>query len=268
MAIPSHWGHGIGIKHGHNNKIIDCVARGFAKGLYASPSDAYDNEFKNCTVFDDNLSQVVPYSDGPGALVVRDGAYNNTFIKCRVYGTRFGIWFWDSFGEGGGSGNSFANCIIDSVESGVQMEAANDNIFKNLVIINAKYLFGFKEGSVSGNNILLNSIITNANQLALGDGVVNATYSDFYNNGFATPSGEGNMERDPLFNNVTYGDYHLKSQFGRWSGNEWVKDNVTSNCIDTGDPSSDYSNESQPNGNRINIGAYGNTAEASKSKMT
>ena len=41
-------------------------------------------------------------------------------------------------------------------------------------------------------------------------GVVNITHSNFYNNGFTTPSGKGNMERDPLINNVTYGDFHLK----------------------------------------------------------
>ena len=68
-------------------------------------------------------------------------AYNNKFIKCRVFNTIFGIWFWDSIGAGGGSGNSFTNCILDSVAIGVQLEAANDNIFKNMVIHNAKFLF-------------------------------------------------------------------------------------------------------------------------------
>ncbi len=35
--------------------------------------------------------------------------------------------------------------------------------------------------------------------------------------------------------------------------------------IDAGDPDSEYSNEPEPNGNRINIGAYGNTNQATKS---
>ncbi len=39
-------------------------------------------------------------------------------------------------------------------------------------------------------------------------------------------------------------------------------------CIDTGDPASDYSNEPEPNGGRINIGAYGGTAEATTSDGT
>jgi len=68
------------------------------------------------------------------------------------------------------------------------------------------------------------------------------------------------------------GDYHLKSQAGRWDSNEgprssrgWTRDDVTSPCIDSGDPNSPIGHEPFPNGGFINIGAYGGTAEASKS---
>jgi hypothetical protein len=63
------------------------------------------------------------------------------------------------------------------------------------------------------------------------------------------------------------GDYHLKSQAGRWDPNSegWVEDGVTSPCIDTGDPNSSVGEEPEPNGGRVNMGAYGGTAEASKS---
>ena len=63
------------------------------------------------------------------------------------------------------------------------------------------------------------------------------------------------------------GDYHLKSQAGRWNPNSesWVLDEVTSPCIDAGDPNSPVGDEPGPNGGRINMGAYGGTAEASKS---
>ncbi len=60
-------------------------------------------------------------------------------------------------------------------------------------------------------------------------------------------------------------DLHLLSKTGHWNKGTWVKDSVLSPCIDAGDPSSDYSLEPQPNGNRINMGRYGNTPEASKS---
>jgi hypothetical protein len=79
--------------------------------------------------------------------------------------------------------------------------------------------------------------------------------------------GIGNITTDPLFTDATNGDYHLKSQAGRWDANEgrWTKDDVTSPCIDAGDPASPIGLEPFPNGGIINMGAYGGTEEASKS---
>jgi len=45
----------------------------------------------------------------------------------------------------------------------------------------------------------------------------------------------------------------------------WVVDPLHSPCVDIGDFASDYSAEPLPNGDRINLGAYGGTEEASKS---
>jgi len=63
------------------------------------------------------------------------------------------------------------------------------------------------------------------------------------------------------------GDYHLKSKAGCWDANSvsWVKDDVTSLCIDAGDPNYDWTKELWPNGKRINMGAYGGTPQASMS---
>lgn len=76
----------------------------------------------------------------------------------------------------------------------------------------------------------------------------------------------GNISTDPLFFDPPNNDYHLQSEFGRWTGSSWYEDNITSPCIDIGDPSSEYSEEPSPNGGRINMGAFGNTWEASKSR--
>lgn len=80
----------------------------------------------------------------------------------------------------------------------------------------------------------------------------------------------GNISQDPLFHDADSNDFHLQSRSGRWhpSSNSWVTDIATSPCIDAGDPDSDFSNEPTGNGSRINLGAYGNTAEASKSPLT
>jgi hypothetical protein len=141
--------------------------------------------------------------------------------------------------------------------------------------------------------------------------------------------GAGNINIDSRFADPCNGDYHLKSEAGRWKlsiytkldptddgfidlsdfaafanswqkeGNsipadldnsglvdfndlkllldnylmsylpgDWVLDDVTSPCIDAGNPSSDWSKELWPHGKWINMGAYGGTAEASMSLST
>ncbi|MHC4070796.1 MAG: right-handed parallel beta-helix repeat-containing protein [Planctomycetota bacterium] len=79
--------------------------------------------------------------------------------------------------------------------------------------------------------------------------------------------GEGNIEADPCFADPNNDDFHLKSEVGRWDPNSqtWVPDDVTSPCIDAGDPNSDWTGEIWPHGRRINMGAYGGTREASMS---
>ncbi len=63
------------------------------------------------------------------------------------------------------------------------------------------------------------------------------------------------------------GDYHLKSQAGRWvpETQDWILDDSTSACIDAGNPLDSIILEPMPNGGVINIGAYGGTSEASRS---
>ena len=96
--------------------------------------------------------------------------------------------------------------------------------------------------------------------------------------------GEGNTDAEPYFVEIGFwdasgtpenidddfwveGDYHLQSQAGRWDpvSRTWVQDAATSLCIDAGNPDSDWTAELQPNGGRINMGAYGGTPEASMS---
>ena len=81
--------------------------------------------------------------------------------------------------------------------------------------------------------------------------------------------GHGNIDADPCFADPCNDDYHLKSQAGRWDPNiqSWVQDDVNSPCIDAGDPNSDWTVELWPHGKRINMGAYGGTAEASMSPL-
>ena len=88
--------------------------------------------------------------------------------------------------------------------------------------------------------------------------------------------GLGNINVDPLFVNPALNDYHLKSASGHWNPQtrDWVlddggnydpADDENSPCIDVGDPNIPPDQELQCNGGRVNIGAYGNTEQASRS---
>ena len=111
--------------------------------------------------------------------------------------------------------------------------------------------------------VIINSIIYGNTPCGISGSAPDVTFSDVQG-GFTAI---GNINVDPLFANPASGDYHLKSAFGRWNPATaaWVKDAVTSRCIDAGDPWSTYASEPKPNLARANVGAYGNTAEASKS---
>ena len=82
--------------------------------------------------------------------------------------------------------------------------------------------------------------------------------------------GLGNFDADPLFADAWDDDFHLQSVAGRWDADQerWVVDHDHSPGIDTGDPASDWTAETWPNGQRINMGAFGGTAQASKSQTT
>ncbi len=138
-------------------------------------------------------------------------------------------------------------------------------------------------GTASRSLSITNSILWDGgSEIQVTDSTeVNVTYSDIQ--GYWL--GQGNINVDPCFADPGYwddngtvdnsnddffvaGDYHLKSQTGRWdpASESWVQDEVTSPCIDAGDPNAPVLDEPVPNGGIINMGAYGGMAEASKSK--
>ncbi len=195
-------------------------------------------------------------------------------------------------GKGGGiyivSGNfEINNCVFtgNSAYEGGGISALNSNtIINNCIFSGNRADLGGGIYKNFGDSILNNCIIWDnfPNQI-YGDAIV--TYSDIQGGW----DGVGNIDEDPLFAEPGYwadaydpnivvepndpnavwvdGDYHLKSEYGRWNPNTqtWVVDDVTSPCINAGDPNMPVRDEPFPNGIRINMGAYGGTAEASKS---
>jgi len=174
------------------------------------------------------------------------------------------------------------NCTIANNKGAYEYESEQGELF---TIGGLECYYGsasITNSIIWGNNLGL-SIATSdmdVNDVNDVNDLVVVTYSDiqmFDSNGVSDPcaiwAGEGNINEVPLFADpgVRVPDYHLKSGAGRWDPGDpmnqqgWVFDSVSSPCIDRGDPNSAFLLEPRPNGGRINMGAYGNTRQASKS---
>ena len=110
--------------------------------------------------------------------------------------------------------------------------------------------------------------------LRLDRGIVCRTLADWQLN---TGQDLNSIGADPWFANAAGGDFHVMSNGGRYdpATNQppsnpiaWVTDNRTSPVIDKGDPASPWAAEPMPNGARVNMGAYANTEQASRTDIT
>jgi len=218
-----------------------CVLAGFTitggkRGIYCSGSSP---TITNCIIAR-NTNAVV---GGVGAGIGMEGGSNPTLTNCNIINNSAST-------AGGGmisqdSSPTLTNCTFSG---------------------NSASYFGSGICFNGGSPMLTNCILwgDTPDEIYIFSGTPVITYSDVQG-GWA---GEGNIDADPLFADPDNGDYHLKSQAGRWDPNTqtWVVDDVTSSCIDAGDTSIPIGFEPLPNGGIINMGAYGGTLEASKSQ--
>jgi len=207
-------------------------------------------------------------------------------------------------GCGGGMNNASSNLTLTNCaligNSAIGENGCGggmNNYISNLAVTNctfsdnSAYEFGGGMANISGDYPTVTNSIFRANTATLYPQIYDyldsliITYSDIE----GVWEGEGNIDTDPCFAEQGYwadvndpniavepndpnaiwidGDYHLQSEAGRWDANSqsWVIDANTSPCIDAGDWMSPIGFEPFPNGGRVNMGAYGGTAEASKS---
>ncbi len=267
--------------HCHDNLFKDCTAVSFEE-CFSAAHLVYNNTFLRC--HGDNSAKTNRFST---VLQARNGAYSNTFQDCTGIGSKvlISLTSYEEGNTGVKNGNKFVNCRLRGTDltgsRAVLFGGTTNSVLENCVFDKVTYLARFVKGTTNTGNAFKNCIITGMKATYDpydldpypygtdtpydGTSSLTATYTDFWNNSFAAFSGTGNMSADPKFANQSGGDYHLKSTGGRWNGSAWVKDTEDSPCLDKGDPASSYANEPTPNGGRINIGGYGNTAEASKS---
>ncbi len=138
-------------------------------------------------------------------------------------------------------------------------------------IVNNTIVFNGGDGILDCNGLVKNNILAFNDGLGISGACTNR-YNAFWDNtegpvGSDVIPGIGSVLVDPLFTDIQTDNYHLLSSAGRWdeATGQWVTDSRTSRCIDGGEPNDSTQLELNPNGDRINLGAYGGTIQASKS---
>lgn len=247
------FGGGIGLIRGSNAKIIDCIVRnnsGYYNsaggGIYSSNSSA---KIMNCEIYE---NKTIGNIKGGGLYC---GQSSNIILE---------------------------NCLIfkNAANIGAAILADSDNaepkcsiVVKNCTVSHNVLQHAMPPLPAGGIHLndcdakVRNTILwyNDGPQIlevpVVGDDTVSfCDVQDGY-------PGKGNIDQDPLFANILLPDYHLRSLYGRYDPvtGQWVSDLVHSPCIDKGDPNDPVGQEPLPNGERINMGAYGGTKQASKS---
>jgi len=258
---------------------------------------AYCDGLISCNIIIQNGNDSGLYfcaADVVGNIIADNYASNGGgFYRCTVNASGNVIIGNKAGSDGGGLNNCIGkvyNNIIAGNEAGNYgggLFNCGAKIYNNTIVGNMAYRGGAMDhcGADIRNNIIA---FNYADVVGGAYESYNHSYNAFWINegGNLTqgdPPGTGDMVCDPYFAIDGYwdsngtpeeyddfwvdGDYHLKSEAGRWDPDSetWVIDDVTSPCVDSGDPNSDWSGELWPHGEWINRGAYGGTTQASMS---
>ena len=240
-------GGGMFTEDSNDLRLIDCVFSGNSALSGGGMSNKYSNVVLVNCIFSGNKAYDELRTDPPEILLGEGGGLytfgNIKLINCTNC-TFTGNWAQKgrAIAKSGTSDFMLTNCILWN---------GGNEIFD---IIPNRITFDTSYSNIQ--NVLEGKCNTNV-------------YPLFANPGYWADADDPNIVVEPNDPNSVWidGDYHLKSQAGRWNpvSESWIQDDVTSPCIDAGDPNSPIGHEPFPNGGIINMGAYGGTAEASKS---
>jgi hypothetical protein len=292
-------GSGAGM-YNNNSKpvLLNCIFTGNTAGM--SGGGIYNEKsvptLTNCTIADNSAGgggggglyneESIPMladcmfgsnsTEGSGG-----GMYNNnskpTLLSC-IFNENSALRSGGGLYNYDGSETNLNNCIFSGnrARDGGGMENIRDSYS---ILLNCTFSTNFAEHAGGGISNIQNGYLTLVNCIlwtdtpdeihldGVGGGHTSGNVEVIYSNVQNGWPGRDNLDSDPLFADPENGDFHLKSQAGRWESNDgnWVVDTAGSPCIDAGSPDEPVGLERFPNGDRINMGAYGGTPQASLS---
>ena len=278
------WGNVIGINDSNNanpvsyNRVFDNSTAGIALSGGSS-----------------TLGDVI-YSNGVGLLIT------NSFTGATPVAANDLIYANASAGVSINESNNLQflnNTIYQITSDAVLIGVRSNNISLRNNILWSKGGYDIEVASTSENGFSADYNLfytTNTGKVGFWDGVARSTLALWR---AATATDSNSLYVQPLFVNVSPNDlsvgyslgvdngatddFHDQSTGGSFHGGSLAPvissttglpvaltssvtaDASTSPAVDRGDPASSFANEPSPNGGFINIGAYGNTAQASKS---
>jgi hypothetical protein len=251
--------------------VEDNVSHGdHGGGIYAAGAV----EILGCLVRNNRVGEGVGYGWGGGIIVFNAGTHA-TIADTEVTGN-----YAPNKGSGvfvdDGAQATIRNVLVADNEcsddgGAVYVDGADGQNGSQATLINVT-VAGHDCSSGGGNALLLEqaSQVTVESSIFWDNGAKDVTVAPGnsltvrYTNSRDSLSGEGNLSVDPLFANPAAGFYQLKNEGGRWdpATKACVFDSVTSPCVNAGDPTGAYDREPEPNGGRVDMGAYGNSLSA------
>ncbi len=264
--------------------IVDNSAGGIGGGLFC-------RDYSNATITNSEITGN-DAEHGGGVYIYNSTPHLTGCLITENYGDHNGGVYFDNDSAG-----ILESCIIarnSSIDQGGGLHFASSSeeaLIKNCLIIGnitqnygggaqcwysnptllnctlSENSAGIESGALNCFNsapVIKNSICWNNSPDEIGTSGVSVIYITYSNvqGGF---EGEGNMNQDPLFVAPLNDDFHLQSTAGSYHSGAWEPDENCSPAIDAGDPADPCDNEPSPHGNILNMGAYGNTDQASKS---
>ena len=211
-----------------NNHISGNSAKKFGGGLYSC-----NGLISNNTICGNSVSGL----GGGGLCYCRGMIEGNRISENSTDGCGGGIYDCDGI---------IVNNLIygNSARVGGGMYSCSGAVQNNTIYANSATERG--AGLLSCRGTILNCIVwgNNGREETQLDDCSKPLYSCIQD---WVEGGVGNIWLYPHFVDLASGDFHLES----WSP-----------CIDGGDPQSPFADEPEPNGGRVDMGAYGNTREA------